>query len=239
MNDDEFALNLSCFLDPLVLVQSVQRYDEERGRAVAPAELILTSGYLKNGVEGNFSELVKQFLRGFKTGNALVSFLKEWNGTLGFSKSSWRWLENLSLAEDLTVYGHGEAPGRFPLNTILVVRERDAVIDLIRDPLLALLDIAGRSAVHWRPWAQLDARTYFSSNSPNLFYAYTEYRVASYFLDFVSPSDLNAASNLIRRYRAVTVTGSTGQVDRFWEVAREAARVAAASTFEPMRESLK
>lgn len=236
MNDTELAIHLSSFLDPAVMMESVRRYDEERPKAVAPAALLIGSGYLTHGEEGNYLELAKQFLRGFQPPNSLMSFLKEMNGTDGFSRSSWRWLEELSLTCDVQACGRGNVPEGCPSNTILIVKERDAVIDLIRDPLYALSDMVGRAAVYWRKVAELGARIYFEANSPNSFYTYVEHRAASYFVNFVAPSDLAGETNIKNRYRAVTIAGPVAQDDSIWRVARDRARAAAASTLEPIKE---
>jgi len=47
------------------MMESVRRHCLERKKALAPAELVFGSGYLTFGDEGNYAELVKQFLRGF------------------------------------------------------------------------------------------------------------------------------------------------------------------------------
>jgi hypothetical protein len=76
MNDQEFSLYLSSFLDPAMVMESVRRYGLERKKALAPAALIVGSGHLTFGDEGHYAELVKQFLRGFRIPTSLDFILE-------------------------------------------------------------------------------------------------------------------------------------------------------------------
>jgi hypothetical protein len=237
LNNNEFAWHLSSFLSPVAAMESVRRYSDERKKATTETDLIITSGHLSFGNEGNYAELVKEFLRGFRMPSSFVAFLKEFYGTQGYSRSTWRWIEELSLACNVRTYRHGAAPSNCPRNTILLVQERDAVLEMIRDPLLALLDMVDRASMYWRQAAMLGARMYFVPNAPDAFFAYTEYRTASYFIDFVPAPDELAQINVKTRYRAITTTGSLCGREAILGPAREAARAVAASTFRPIKET--
>lgn len=219
-------------------MESVRRYADERKQATAVGVLIIGSNHLSFGDEGNFAELVEEFLRGFRMPESFVNLLKELYGTQGYSRTSWRWLEELSVTCEIRTFRRGSAPREFPGNTILVIRERDAVLDVIREPILALLDMVGRASVYWKPAATLGARIYFSADAPDAFTAYTEYRTASYFIDFIPAPDEAAQFNIKMRYRAITTTGDLLGRETITVSARETAKLAAASTFNPIRENL-
>lgn len=237
MKNQEFAYNLASFLDPTTVMDSVRRYSEERKAATSDGSLIIASSHLSFGEEGNFAELVHEFLRAFVMPEPFVSLLKELYGTRGYSRTTWRWIEELTFSFDVRSYRHGAAPPGCPRNTILLIHERDAVLDIVRNPILALLDMVGRAAVYWRQAAALGACSYFKADSPDAFSAYTEYRTASSLVDFVPHPDELARYNLKMRYRAITTTGDLLGRDAISVVARETARSAAASTFGPIGEA--
>lgn len=238
MDNKELSWHLSSYLDPVIVMESVRRYADEQEKATAETALIISSSHLSFGDEGNFAELVKEFLRGFQMPESFVALLKEIYGTQGFSQTAWRWVEELSLASNVQSYRHGGAPRGCPANTILLIYERDAVLDIIRDPILGLLDMVGRASVYWRQATPLGGRIYFSPNAPDAFFAYTEYRTATYFIDFVPTPDEMAQFNIKSRYRAITTTGSLLGRAEMTEIARESAKRSAASTFEPVKETV-
>ena len=131
-------------------------------------------------------------------------------------------------------YSHGNGPPGAPPTIILRVEERDVVTDIIRRPVLALLDLVSMLAMTWRQVPVLGALIYHQHSMPDPFYAYIDSQVAAAYVNLFDPGLLAAGVPKIR-YRAITVAGIPND-DRFWEVAQEAARTAAASTFKPISE---
>jgi hypothetical protein len=232
MHDHTFAHYLAAWLDPYELLKAAKRYDHERNRALAPAGLLISSGRLKSGDEANFAAMVQSYVRGFRVPPAMIDLVRLWAGSSGPSDEAWNWLRDLSLSATVHSYSHGTSPPSVPATVILNVEERDVVTDIIRQPVLALLDLVDRLAVGWRKYAALGASIYHMHSMPDRFYAYVDSQVASAYLNLVDPG-LLAEGVPKFRYRAVTVAGIS-EDDRFWDVAQDTARRMAASTHDPI-----
>ena len=232
MDDQTFAYYLSAWLDPYEVVNAAERYDQDRDGALARVGLRLSSGRLTRGEEANFAPMVESYLRGFRIPSSLIDFLRGVVGSKGASPEAWEWLRSLSLSGKVDTYSHGNPPPGAAPSIIVNIEERDVVTDLIKQPVMALLDLAGMLAITWRQWAATGASIYHQHNMPDPFYAYVDFQVASSYLKLVDPVPLASGSPKFR-YRAVTVLGIPDD-DRLWEVAQESARASAASTHEPI-----
>lgn len=234
MNDETFAHQLTSWLDPLALLECVGRYDVDRDRALAPATLIVGSGRLHSGDEGNYAELIRKFLSGFRIPLPVLELLRSLQKPPGSSDDSWRWLADLTISARVRVCSRGKTPAGVPPHTILLLDERDAVVDLLRAPVLALLDLVDQVAFTWRELAALSASIYHEPNMPSPFYAYVDSRVAASFLTLVTQPNLTRMRGPKFRYRAVTVYGRPEPSDPIWQITQEAARGMAASTLQPI-----
>jgi hypothetical protein len=232
MGDEEFARYLAAWLDPYELLHAAQRYDQDRIRALAPEGLLISSGRLTHGDEANFFAMVERYLRGFRVPQALIDLVRSLGGSRGVSPEAWGWLSELSLSASVHSYSHGNTPLNAPRTAILHIEERDVVTDIVKRPILALLDLVSTLAITWRDSAALGGSIYHLHNMPDPFYVYVDSQVASAYLKLVDPSCFSKGVPKMR-YRAVTVAGISGD-DRFWEIAQTTARMAAASTFEPI-----
>lgn len=235
MDDQTFAYHLSAWLDPYELATAADRYDRDRDRAFAPEGLLISSGRLTRGEEANFAPMVEKYLRGFRVPPALIDIVRLWSGSSCASSDAWSWLLDLSLSAKVHCYSHGNSPTGFPPTTILQIKERDVVTDVIRRPVIALLDLASMLAVGWRERAATGASIYHEHNMPGLFYAYVESQVASSYINLVDPTSHGRGSPKFR-YRAVTIAGIPDD-DRLWERARDIAQKTAATTHEPIPEN--
>jgi hypothetical protein len=234
MDDQTFADFLSTWLDPYELLTAAERFDHDRDRALAPAVLLITSGRITDGDEAHFATMVERYVRGFRIPSALIDFVRGTAGSAAASAEAWDWLLGLSMSARVDTYSHGNTPpGTSPM-TIIGIHERDAVTDIIKRPIMALLEIVRTFALNWREWAATRASIYYKHNMPDSFYAYVDYQVASFYLELVNPETF-ASGSLKTRYRAVTLAGLTDD-DRHWEIAQKTARDMAASTFDPIGE---
>lgn len=215
-------------------MECVRRYEMDRDNALAPAMLVVGSGRLANGDEGNYAELVRKFLRGFHVPPAVTELLRRLRGNPGFSEDSWRWLTQLAISVTVQVCSRGNVPEGTPPQTILLVEERDVVVDLIRAPVFALLDLVDQSAFTWRKMAAISVAVYHEPNAPMALYSYVDSRVAGAYLRFVPP--LHETGTIARklRYRAVTICGRAEPDDPVWEMTQSIARDIAASTHQPI-----
>jgi hypothetical protein len=228
MDDQTFAYYLSAWLDPYELLNAAERYDRDRDRALAPEGLLLSSGRLTRGEEANFAAMVP---------SPLIDLASLWAGSSGASSEAWNWLRDLALSAKVHTYSHGNTPPGAPPSTILQIEERDVVTDIIKQPVMALLDLASMLAINWREYAEIGASIYHKHNMPDPFYVYVDSQVASSYLNLVDPIPLSNGVPKFR-YRSVTVLGIPDD-DRLWDLAQETARKTAASTHGPIPENRK
>jgi hypothetical protein len=121
-----------------------------------------------------------------------------------------------------------------PENTILLIQERELVLDLVEAPIMALLDLVGIMSNTWRRFAGTEARLFYEPTVASPFYAYVEREVARSYVTLLERSEVGG---LKFRYRAVTVSGRAAPEDPIWQIQRSGAREVAKSTFEPIRET--
>jgi hypothetical protein len=159
-----------------------------------------------------------------------MELLRQFDEHQDASDEAWRWLTKLSLADNAHVCSRDNIPKGFPPYTILIVEERDAVVDFLRAPILALLDLVERLAIVWREWADVGGPMYHNPNMPNPFYSYIDSQVGSAFVSFTLQPSVGPKF----RYRAVTVCGHANSTDPIWSVVQDCARQIAASTHEPI-----
>jgi hypothetical protein len=234
MDDQTFACHLSAWFDPYELLTAAERYDRDRDRALVPEGLRISSGRLTSGEEANFAPMVEKYLRGFRIPPPLIDLVRFLAGSSGASPEAWNWLRDLSLSAKVHCYSHGNPPPGSPPTVILEIEERDVVTDIVKRPVMALLDLASMLAISWREWAATGASLYHKHNMPDSFYAYVDSQVASAYINLIDPGPFgNGAPKF--RYRAVTILGIPDD-DRLWEITQETARGTAASTHEPIRE---
>jgi hypothetical protein len=178
--------------------------------------------------------MVEKYLRGFRVPPPLIDLLRIWAGSSGAPSEAWNWLRDLSLSAIVHCYSHGSTPGGSLPTTILQIEERDVVTDIVKRPVMALLDLARMFAIGWRKLAATGASIYHQHNMPDPFYAHIDSQVASAYVNLIDPGQLASGTPKFR-YRAVTVVGMQ-DYDRLWELAQETARRMAASTHEPIPE---
>jgi hypothetical protein len=234
MEDKAFACQLAAWIDPYVLMNCARRYEMDHEHALAPETLAIGSGQLNSGEEGNYAELAMKFLRGFRIPPALIDLMRCLPRKGAALEGGWLWLQDLSISAIVQACSRGNVPEGLPPETILLIKERDAVLDLVRAPVVALLDLVGMLAAQWREAGKVRAPIFHEPNMPSEFYAFVDSQVASAFVGLATQKDFKAVRGPKLRYRAVTVFGCTDPTDPVWEITQDAARTAAASTWQPI-----
>jgi hypothetical protein len=232
MDDSTFAHQLMAWLDPLQVLRCGSRLQSDRDAALSEQVLIIGSGALSDGSEARFDQLVAKFLRGFEFPLEVLRLLASTQDNFPFSNEDLTWLANLELKAAIRVCSRSTPVEKSPVDTILLIRERDAVLDLLRDPILALLDIVTRCAWMWREWKERDARVYYEPSVPSPFFSYVERQVAESYVDLEPAPHLTGMAGPNLRYRAVTAFGVTSLSAAMFEVVRESARVQARGTWD-------
>ena len=236
MDDSTFAHQVAAWLDPQILLYCALRYQlaSERPRALRPSALAITNAVFQDGDEGNFAELVARFLRGFSVPAPVLELIARTRGSVGVSDDTWRWLRDLRFTGTVRVCRRDNPPQGAPRNTILIIEERDAVVDLLEAPVMALLDLVQVLSESWRRVSELGVSVFHEPSMPTPFYAYVDREVGRSFVTFEAPPHSTDTVGPKWRYRAVTLYGRALPDSPLWEIVRQAARGAAASTLKPL-----
>jgi hypothetical protein len=216
------------------LFECARRYEEARPNALARNRLWIAQRRLTSGHQGNFSNLVRKFLRGFRVPPAVID-LSRAVAKPPLTGEGWQWLQTLSVAGTVTEYSRGAVPPGAPPETILEIEESDAVLDVIHPPVMALLDLVDMLAEQWERIAALGASVFHQHNMASTFYAYVDEQVASFYLTFTDGSFPGIVAPKFR-YRAVTAVGVDPEDERTWGMFQEVARRQARTTFGPIDE---
>lgn len=238
MDNLRFAHQVSAWLEPQAIINCAVAYDRDRAFACAEQTMFIANGELRSGLEGHFAELVKRFLEGFSVPPSVMELLEPVKNFSEISDEAWNWVGSLSVSAVISSIERDKGPPGVHPKTVLAVTERDAVLDLLRIPLLAMGDLVSHFAYSWRLAEKFEADAmpsiYYESKMPSEFLAYVEHKVASYYVNFVPLATHNQLQGIKNRYRATTVYGHVSSDDVTWEVARTAAVSTANSTFEPI-----
>ena len=237
MDDVTFAHQMMTWLDPAQVLRCGARLQSERDAAQSEQVLMIGSGDLSHGSEAHFDQLVTKLLRGFEFPIEVLRLLAATQKDFDITDEDLTWLANLKFNGAIQVVSKTEPPLGCPPHTILLVRERDVVLDLLRDPIIALLEMVRRGALHWREVAKLDARVYLESSSPTPLLAYVENKVAQYYVELEPSQNLTDRRGPSVRYRAITVFGVNSSDIQMIELVRGFAVTQARSTWEPARSS--
>lgn len=236
MDDITFAHQVLAWLDPLEVLQCGRRLRDDRRAALSAGTLVVVSGVLADGSEARFDVLVQKFLRGFRMPLGMLELLAVSDFDFPFTEADLRWVADLQLTPQVDICNRSNPSRGLPLSTILLIHERDTVLDLIRNPVLGLLDLVTRFAWTWRDVKEMGIAAFHQPSVPSPFFCYVEQQVAASYVELQPPPHVVGTSGPNTRYRAVTVYGPSVEDVRHWDVIREVARMQAKSTWEPLPE---
>lgn len=236
MNVLTFSQEVCAWLNPLLVVEAGIRYDKEPQSALAPTLLACCSTILRSAKEGSLYDLVSEFLENFRIPPNLLGVLQAME-TDKLSENAWNWLRDLKFEGNIELVGKKNS--QYPEGTIFLLHERDAVANLMLNPIRLLLNLVGHIANDWKKLAEelKDKKMLFLQHSaPGPFGVYIESRVAQSYVSGdvarVSVQDPDVSVNL--RYRAVTVIGMPPIDKKVLNVAKQSAQFNASQTQEPI-----
>lgn len=249
METAAFCREISSWLDPFVLVQSAYRYANDNRSALAKTSLVLRSNVLDSGAEGSLNELVNQYLSGFSIPKETLLLLKAVAANI--PDVSWEWLEQLRFSGKIEL----DPPVSYeaPWKPVLLIREADAVIDIVHQPLMMLVKSVSGLAQTWKKMVEIE-RYYFqktvdddlSKFKPSAFLqhssngqlgVYLESQVAkAYGIAHTEEAGmLNDKYGPYVDYRAVNMCIPQLPIDpNLVEISKSAARIQAANTLKPI-----
>lgn len=147
MSPERFVGQMNAWLDPASVIQSAVRFEAEPERAAAPQSLVFVRRTLTPRGQQILSDFVERYLGAFRLGEDYVALLAEFAS----AHLPAAVLERLAGLRFTGTVRRAAAPSA-PDQPFMFVDERDAFLDIVAGPLLALADLILR---YDKTWAEL------------------------------------------------------------------------------------
>ncbi|MBS1827930.1 MAG: hypothetical protein JST93_21655 [Acidobacteria bacterium] len=219
------------WIRPCDVWSAANRYMDNRSKALALSQLVLSSDDLAYLGYGNFEQLCDSFLQSFHIPSDFLHLLEILRGQR-FRDEARQWLQTLKFEGSV---GHANMSLGLREQPHLRIVERDAVVDILR-PIIGMLQSESiRLAKVWGMLPQLPSKdVYLRHSCSRRFEVSLEAAIAA--ICGYPGSNLMARRDVRKveiRYRAVTVGGDFPGDPKVLEVARKTAFRQAEETFEP------
>ncbi len=232
----EFAHQISAWFDPHVLADCAIRYERDPAVATQRTSVFLGLDQLSPNSPGAL-ELITTFLHNVRIPKATIEFVAA--RTLrshAVSKATWTWFHDLAFAGEVLPIMEAE----YEDETLsgFIVKERDVVLDLLVQPLKALVDLIGLYTDNWNSVIQhqptQDVFLRHCSGGPVFVYIESHIAEALTGRPIADAGIIAEYSGCVTRYRAATVVGKLPPDSADIDVARDVMRHMAAETRKPI-----
>jgi hypothetical protein len=216
---------LSSWIDPVEVLDVLIRI-EGNGAALRQRHTIcLQSNVLQSGSEAGFRDMVTSYLNSFQVPHSIVTLTIASYGCSDISARAVSALADLRFDGTVTAYSKTSVPSQMPQDTVLAIEGPDVLIDLIKNPCMALLDIVTECAAFYRQKRkQIESlpRAEFVPSASSRLQIQIEKVVASHFGLHVAPEDHGLETPRINQgYRSITVSCVPPIPEPLLRVARE------------------
>jgi hypothetical protein len=231
MDGKEFSRTVLSWLQPDIVIRAADRAPQQEPGWDSEAALQFRGTVLNVSEEGGLIDAITHFLHHFAVPNSYLDVLNQMRpGEL--SAEGKRWLLGLQFEGRVLVPDGKPVTKDRPL---VIVTERDAVADMLLDPINSLIEVVEMYNLTWKPASALGARMFLQHASPFEFLAFVERLVvSSYGFGWSPPED--DTQKTYTRYRAVNLVGRPPFDQRLVNVARRTMAFMASQTLEPIPE---
>jgi hypothetical protein len=224
-------LQLSNWIDPVEVLDVLIRLQSNAAALNERNTLVLRSDLIESGAEAGFSDMVKSYLNSFEVPHSLIILTMAYYDSSDISLQAVSALARLRFDGTVTAYSRTTVPSQMAQDTVLTIEASDLLIDLIKYPCMALLDLVTQSAAFWKQHQEIIeklTRVEFVPSAPSRLQIAVEKVVASHFGAHTAPEDHGLESpRLNQNYRSLTVSGLPPIPEPFLnEVRRASAAIA-------------
>ena len=154
MNPAELCREVSAWIDPLVVHRSVARVIAGDPAAMQPGRIALLSNVLQSGTDSNLERLVRRYLEHFTFPAGLIDLLARDARMTGDALA---WLRDLRFEGEIVLDPpvQVEEPS-YGVRALLGVEERDVMVDILINPLQALMKTVEVFTASWRSVPRTD-----------------------------------------------------------------------------------
>lgn len=229
-----FAQHMTCWLDPGKVLEVVYRLSNDPDGAFTKSELLLAAQYISPERDGGLRGLVEAFLERFRIPSDVLLLLRQLDRR-SLPDRAWDVLGSLRFKGEVLEPPVGvNSPTGQPM---LLVRDADAVIDLVAQPLAAIQGTVAMMAKNWKELRETDIpvnNIWLRHGSPDPIATWIEGYVANAcgFSRIARYTHIPYEHSSHFRYRAITLVGWSEPSNNELDAVRELARNTAASTRE-------
>lgn len=176
MQPADFARELSAWIDPFVLKASADRIEQRDETADALNTILLASAHLQSGRDGNLDQLASLYLENFRVPDGLITLATR----SGIHARATQWLRDLRFTGTIQIDPNVQTPPG--LKAILTVTDRDALVDILMQPLQALMRTVEVFLPTWRRLGEIDGMSenaFLRHSSHGQFMVFIERQVAA------------------------------------------------------------
>lgn len=231
-----FAHWLTCWLSPEDILTAAYRLTTEPDHSNAPSAVLLVSSVLTYTNDGGLRQLVETFLNRVSLSFDTLDLLRHLHPRIA-SGAAWESLYNLKVVATLETPDES-VPSPDNYNPVLVVRERDYVVDLFTAPLNALVNMVAKMSQTWQLLTQRGLTSdnlYLKSSTAEPLASWLDEQVAEAhgLSGIADPNKFRGTISENIRYRAVTIVGWNGD-ELMNEATQNASRSQASQTLTPL-----
>src|SRR5262249_49217560 len=225
---------LSYWIDPVEVRDVVRRIETDDAALKRRNTICLPSGVLQSGSEAGFKDMVESYLKSFQIPHSAVVLTMHFCGCTDISVRALSAMAGLRFDGTVTSYEKPSVPDHMDKDTILKIEGTDLLLELIRYPCMALLDIVTECAAFYRQKRKLIEslpRAEFVPSAPSRLQILIETVVASHFGLHVAAEEHGLETPRINQgYQSLTVSCIPPIPDLLLTAARTSALLSTASS---------
>ena len=233
---DPFA-QLSSWIDPVEVLDVLIRIESNSAALQKRDTILLQSTVLESGSEAGFKDMVTSYLNSFQVPDSLVTLTMAYYDTSEISLRTISAVASLRFDGTVTAYSKTKVPSEMAQDTVLAIEGSDLLLDLVKYPCMALLDVVSTTAAAWkrqRKTIEAVGRVEFVPSAASRLQIAVETVVASHFGAHIAPEDHGLKiprTNL--GYRSFTISGIPPIPESQLKLARETSVFLAATANQP------
>jgi hypothetical protein len=227
---------LACWIAPEAVLGAAQRLKDDRDAALATSAIVIASSVLTKDRDGGLTQLTRDYLRRFHIPVKLIALLRATSPEVPLAV--WDELVRIRFSGQVeSPHPHLVIPNA---NPVLVICDRDIVVDILTQPLQGLQGIVATAAENWFRMAEAglsSEQVFLRHASADPFGVWMDATVAAHCgfpgvaehtLGKMSEAAINSG------YRRVTIVGWQPGSEKLTAACRDAAHAQAAQTREPI-----
>src|SRR5215467_404104 len=210
MGSTPFA-QLSSWIDPVEVLHVLIRLEADDATLKDRNTILLRSSLLQNGSEAGLRDMVTSYLNSFQVPYPIIALTKVYFDCSDISLRALSALAALRFDGTVTAYSRATVPAQLQPDTVLAIEGSDVLLDLIKYPCMALLDIVSESVRFYKDQRKVIescSRVELVPSAPSRLQIEIEKVVAAHFGVHVAPEDHGLETpRLNQGYRSLTISG--------------------------------